>query len=91
MGKIHLTGRSSAIVLVKDPGRSYPSVITPDIRVHKAPAIPAMIPALPPGRSRQNRSAEGPELVLFRLGKGEAYVLRVVTNFAPKQKIRFGD
>jgi hypothetical protein len=50
-----------------------------------------MIPALPPGRSRQNRSAEGPELGLFRLGKGEAYVLRVATNFAPKQKIRFGD
>jgi len=50
-----------------------------------------MIPALPPGRSRQNRSAEAPELVLFRLRKGEASVLTVATNFAPKQKIRFGD
>ncbi|MGA2121938.1 MAG: pyridoxamine 5'-phosphate oxidase family protein [Methanoregula sp.] len=36
-------------------------------------------------------TAESPELVLFRLRKGEAYVWTVATNFAPKQKIRFGD
>ncbi len=36
-------------------------------------------------------TAESPELVLFRLAKGEAYVWTAATNFAPKQKLRFGE
>ncbi len=34
---------------------------------------------------------ESPELVLFRLAKGEAYTWTQATNLAPKQKLRFGD
>ena len=34
---------------------------------------------------------ESPELVLFRLAKGEAYVWTAATNLAKKQKLRFGD
>lgn len=34
---------------------------------------------------------ESPELVLFRLAKGEAYTWTQATNLAPKQKIRFGE
>ncbi|MEN6517696.1 MAG: pyridoxamine 5'-phosphate oxidase family protein [Methanospirillum sp.] len=34
---------------------------------------------------------ESPELALFRLAWGEAYVWTVATNLAPKQMIRFGE
>ena len=34
---------------------------------------------------------ESPELVLFRLAKGEAYVWTMATNLVPKQKLRFGN
>jgi uncharacterized pyridoxamine 5'-phosphate oxidase family protein len=33
---------------------------------------------------------EIPELVVFRLSKGEAYTWTEITNLAPKQKILFG-
>jgi pyridoxamine 5'-phosphate oxidase len=34
---------------------------------------------------------ESPELVIFCLAKGEAYVWTVATNLVPKQKLHFGD
>jgi uncharacterized pyridoxamine 5'-phosphate oxidase family protein len=36
-------------------------------------------------------TAESPELVLFRLPKGEEYTWTQETNLAQKEKIRFGN
>jgi len=36
-------------------------------------------------------TASSPGLVIFRIAKGEAYAWRMETDFAPKQKIKFGN
>lgn len=44
-----------------------------------------------PFLARMELTADSPELVIFRIAKGEAYFWTMETNLDPKKKIVFGD